>query len=477
MQALLHQILDDAARRWPKQVAIVGDSGELTYEELSDASRRIASGLRDRGVRRSDRVLVISPNRPEVIALCFATSRLGAIHVVIDPDVKPFHLDHIIRDADPRAVLTDSDFPHLFAANPRPLQAEVAPSDPVSLTYTSGSTALPKAVIATHANVLFVVDAILRRLEYRTDDSVFCCLPLSFDYALYQAFLSARVGASLLLQNTDVAGPALLATLTRYRPSVVPIVPLLAEQLIRLVRKRDGRGPDSVRLFTSTGATLTRTHIAGLQGAFPQAQIAPMFGLTECKRVSILHPSELSSHAGSVGRPLEGTQCLIVDPDRHPLPPRTSGELLVRGHHVMAGYWRAPELSAARFFEEPTGVRSLLTGDECWMDDQGYLYFVGRHDDIFKNRGYRMSTIEIEAAALSIEGVESATVVAPTADTPFTIVAITRHSSDAVLAELARRLPRAKVPDVCLVVNQLPTGINWKLDRASLQRIIETNRS
>ncbi|HEX6870117.1 MAG TPA: AMP-binding protein, partial [Micromonosporaceae bacterium] len=341
--------------------------------------------------------------------------------------------------------------------------------DPACLIYTSGSTALPKAVVSTHQQMLFAAKAIQSRLGYRDDDVVFCCLPLSFDYGLYQIFLCCLGGARLVLGDDGDAGPALLGRLTRDAVTVLPLVPSLAVTLCRLVR-RSGQPPPRLRLATNTGAALSPARCAELRAAVPGLSVVAMFGLTECKRVSVAEPDLDLVRPGSVGRPLPDTEVFVVDQQGRPLPAGEVGELVVRGQHVMCGYWQAPELTAARFRRDPLGQPLLYTGDQCWLDDDGYLYFAGRGDDVFKQHGYRVSTTEIEAAALDIDGVELAAALAPQGEhgSRLAVCGPIRHAD--LVRELRRRLEPRKLPGECRVVGALPLSVNGKVDKRELAR-------
>ncbi|KOG87815.1 peptide synthetase, partial [Streptomyces varsoviensis] len=268
---------------------------------------------------------------------------------------------------------------------------------------------------------------------------VLTAIPLAFDYGLYQIFLSALAGAELVLTDAD-AHTGLMATLHRHGVTVMPLVPSLAEMLVRLAA-RDRRGPAALRLVTNTGADLTPPLIAAVRGAFPSARVVPMFGITECKRVTILEPDGDLARPRSVGRPLPGTEVLILDERGRPQPPGAAGEIVVRGPHVMAGYWRAPELSAQRFRTDPaTGERVLHTGDYGHLDEDGHLYFHGRRDDMFKRRGVRMSALEIEAAALDIPGVRGAAVLPPGEGRELTLFAVSALEPKEIIARLGERL-------------------------------------
>jgi acyl-CoA synthetase (AMP-forming)/AMP-acid ligase II len=350
------------------------------------------------------------------------------------------------------------------------VEPKLIAQDPALLLYTSGTTATPKAVVCPHAAVRFVTGAIAAVLGYRDDDVVFCRLPLSFDYGLYQVFLGAHAGAEVVLAaNTSNAG--LLAAVRGSGATVVPVVPSLATMLVTLAAR--DRRPASVRLFTNTGAALAPAATARLRAAFPGAAVALMYGITECKRVTVQPPDEDLVRPGTVGPALPGTEVLVLDEAGEPVPALAVGEIVVRGGHVMAGYWRAPELTARTYRRCPrTGEVRLHTGDYGFLDADGYLTFVGRRDEIFKRNGVRASTVEIEAAAADIPGVDSAALLPPDDRRDMVLFVAGDRPPAAVLRELSARLEAAKVPSDCRPVAAIPLTANGKPDRAALRALL-----
>ncbi|MGW1871262.1 class I adenylate-forming enzyme family protein [Streptomyces mauvecolor] len=486
-------LLAAAVAARPDAPAVRDASGVWTYAELDAWSRAYADWLTAQGVGHADRILVRVGNTREFTALMFGALRRGIAFVPVNPAMKRFHLNTVVPDCDPVLVIGQDaqDTAILGELTERPVfeldevrrgaealydaapsaldEAPVAPDDLGLLIYTSGSTSAPKAVVSTHAPIVFAARAIQARLDYREDDVVLVAVPVSFDYGLYQILLSVIAGAQVLLTSPD-RHVRLLGTLHEHRVTVVPLVPSLGEMLLTL-SKRDRREAPPVRLFTNTGAALTGPVIAQLRAAFPKAQVSPMFGTTECKRITVLEPDGDIARPGSVGRALDGTEVLILDDDGRLLPPGTVGEICVRGPHIMTGYWQAPEQTALRFRPDPvTGEVTLHTGDYGHLDTDGHLYFEGRRDDLFKRKGVRMGTLEIETAALDIKGVTAAAALAPAEGHDLTLYAVTELTADEVLAQLTERLEAAKVPAVCHLLDELPLTPNGKTDKQRLRR-------
>jgi acyl-coenzyme A synthetase/AMP-(fatty) acid ligase len=481
---LVHGILDQALTDSAQAEAVRDATGSWTYHELDGASRRAARWLAGKGVGIGGRVVVQALPDRRVVALFYACSRLGAVFVPVAPGTKPFQLGHIYRDAEPvLGIGNAADVGVPVHGLDEPFQAAAAggsasrapagdaatdPSRTLLLFYTSGSTAMPKAVVCPHARVDFAARAVADRLAYRPDDVVFCRLPLSFDYGFYQVLLTALARATLVLADAT-ADARLAAQVIHHGATVVPLVPALALMLSRLAGR--GTAAAAVRLFTNTGEEMPPAAVARLRAAYPGAGVQLMFGLTECKRVSILDVDGDLAKPGSVGTPLPGTAVRIVDDRGAVLPPGEPGQIIVTGPHVMDGYWRAPELTSRVFRHQPDGTVALHTGDVGHLDRDGHLYFHGRNDQIFKRRGVRTSVQEIEAAALDVPGVREAALLPPAAGREAELILATDLTAAESLVMLRERLDAAKVPDRCRIVPTLPRTANGKIDRTALARM------
>ena len=279
------------------------------------------------------------------------------------------------------------------------------------LVYTSGSTGNPKGVMMTHANVRFAATSITTYLEASSDDVVLSVLPLAFDYGLYQLLMCVKLGATLVLEKSFAFPQKVLPLLAREGVTAFPLVPTMAALIVQLANF-DPAWARGVRYLTNTAAALPPAHILRLQQLFPRARVYSMYGMTESKRCTWLPPAELARRPDSVGIAIPGTQAWVADDTGRPLPAGATGELVVRGGHVMQGYWNNPEATAralkpGRYPWE----RVLHTGDLFRMDDEGFLYFVGRKDDILKSRGEKVSPKEVENVLYAMHGVREAALV------------------------------------------------------------------
>lgn len=492
---LLHHLLDTAVQQSPNSPAVTRLDATVTYSELQLASLNVASWLHSRGVARNDRIVISLPPSTLTPALIYAASRVGAIYTVLHEQVVGRPLQHVLDDCEPTLVIS-ADRAVLDAAQSRGITAVSATSaetvafgsdcelrapqletdhplavDPVSLIYTSGTTSTPKAVVSTHQQVLFAAQAIQQVLGYRSDDIIYCPLPLSFDYGLYQLYIAALSGAHVVLGGAAEAGPALLRNLLDSRATVLPAVPSVAESLAWLV-KRAGRRP-ALRLVTNTGAALSPETLNALRSAIPGLRGQVMFGLTECKRATIMPPDGDLVRPGSCGLPLPGTEIFVVDAEGAPLPQGEIGEITVRGPHVMAGYWRRADLNAQKFPRRDGLFPELRTGDYGWLDSDGYLYFSGRRDDLYKERGFRVSATEVEAAAHRIPEVVSAACLPPSGGKHALLTVVTDLAPNEVIERMHGELEEFKIPRRCMVLKSLPLSGNGKVDRKALAELVE----
>jgi amino acid adenylation domain-containing protein len=446
---LLQDYLSAAVRRLPDKIALVSEGRRLAYREIDASSNALAHALVQRGVGRGDRVVVFAENTVEAVVSFWAGLKAGGVVSMVNPRTKTDKLAYILADSRAAAIVTDARLAPVWgpaAVTSRQLRAVVvsgevdeasiaelpavrwdaalatedraAPPrrrsidlDLAAIIYTSGSTGEPKGVMLTHRNMLAAATSVTTYLESVEDDVVLCALPLSFDYGLYQMIMAFRAGARLVLERSFVYPAQVIETVVAEGVTGFPGVPtmfaLLAE-MKGLGRYDLGR----VRYVTNTAAALTAKHVRAIQATFPCARVFSMYGLTECKRCTYLPPEDLERKPGSVGIAIPNTELWIVDERDERLGPGRVGQLVIRGATVMRGYWEKPEATAERLRPGPLpGEMVLYTGDYCQLDEDGYLYFVGRMDSILKVRGEKVAPHEIEVALMGIPGVKEAAVV------------------------------------------------------------------
>jgi acyl-CoA synthetase (AMP-forming)/AMP-acid ligase II len=392
----LQDLLSQAALRFPQGTFLFDDRQSLTFAEAAAQVERLAAGMMKLGAVTGDRVLIVSENRVELPLVTRAATRAGLVFSVLTSQITAESFQRIVGQCEPALILLeekradlrpfcgtakvvslDQDFAALGETEAVELPKPEGGDALAFLVFTSGSTGMPRGVMLSHANVDFVTRAILARLQYRETDRIGVFLPLSFDYGFYQIFYALMSGAALFIGRSEMAGPELPRILARHEITVLPGVPTLFAGLIKMQSWRPVALPH-LRILSNTGDHLPLPHIRQLQQLFPQAKVFPMYGLTECKRVSILLPEEIDAHENSVGRALDGTEVWTESPDGQRLPPGEVGEFIVSGPHVGLGYWRAPEETAKRYRSLPDGRRLLVTGDYGAVDAKGFLHFHAR---------------------------------------------------------------------------------------------------
>lgn len=494
-----------SAARHGDRIAIVAGDRRLSYAELDRAVDGFATGLQELGVQRGDRVAVILRNGIDPAVAIYGILRSGAAFTPLNPTAKAdklaYLLDHsgalaavcgseiaeTVRAAGTRAaefrhviavgeaVDGTQSFDELVARESRPMR-DLLDVDLSAIIYTSGSTGVPKGSVFLHRNMRFVAGSIVEYLGLTGEDRILCVLPLSHTYGLYQLIMAVRVGATLVLEHGMTFPGRIVEALERERITVLPGVPTVWQVLISL-RGLSERELPHLRLLTNAGAALSVAQLAAVRRTFPNARMFSMYGQTECKRVCYLPPDQLDDRPGSVGIAIPGTELWIEDEDGNEVGPDEIGELMIRGDHVMQGYWRDPENTARKLRPGRwPGDRVLRSGDLFRRDAAGYLYFVGRTDDIIKSRGEKIAPREVEEVLYTAPGVREAAVVG--VEDELLGQAVVAHVSAADGCPLDPRALRRycaecledyMVPKTVLVHDELPKTDNGKLDKLALR--------
>ncbi len=283
--------------------------------------------------------------------------------------------------------------------------------DLATIIYTSGSTGQPKGVMCAHANMIAATNSVNGYLQNRANDIILNGLPLSFGYGLYQIFLAFQVGARVIIEK-NFAFPARTIKLLEEEGVTASAGSTHLLRAFTAVSRSSSPRFSKAPLYHECCGRSAAAASRQIRNIFPRARFFSMYGQTECKRVCYLPPEELDRRPLSVGVPIPNTRVSVVNELGEPAPAGEIGELLVYGPHVMQGYWRAPELTAQRFRPGSTSAERVLhTGDLFKMDEDGFLYFVARKDDIIKCRGEKVSPLEIENVLCELEGVSQAAVV------------------------------------------------------------------
>jgi len=503
--ALLHHAFEATAARLPGKTALVCGTRRLAYREVQARVQRLASRLCAAGVARGDRVVVMLEADIEYAVAVHAVLRIGAVLVPLAPTTKADKLAFVIEDTEASALLTEARLEATWgparercAGLRRLLLAatfdddadadlprdEAAAQDLAALLYTSGSTGRPKGVMLSHHNMTSAWAAVQAYLGLRESDVIGLALPPTYSYGLYHLLMGLGLGATVVIERQAAFPVKLAETLEREAVTVFPAVPSLFAALLDTpaAARFDHR---ALRIVSNAAAALPTSHIERIRRRWPQARLYCMYGMTECKRISYLPPEELERRPGSVGRGMPMQEHWLVDEANRRLPHGSTGQLVVSGPHVMQGYWRRPQETAERLGPGPReGERVLYTGDLFRSDDEGYLYFVARMDDIIKTGGEKVAPREVEDAIHQLEGVTGCAVIGvPDARLGQTVKAYVTLRADAavdaraVIRHCQARLESHMVPKTVEIVQALPMTESGKVRHAALREAEPTRGS
>lgn len=517
---LLHELALESAQRSPNATALRFKGAGLTYGELASQIDAFASSLIDLGLERHDRVGIYLPKQFENVVAMFGAARAGCVFVPVNPVLKAPQVQHILRDCNVRAFVTSPerlaglesvlsacpDLRHIIvvgdrATNPSPIRSDlqiagwadmirasnaarthrVIDMDMVAILYTSGSTGRPKGVVLSHRNMVTGARSVAQYLENRPEDRLLAVLPFSFDYGFSQLSTAFSVGASVTLMD-HLLPRDVIRMVAREHITGLAGVPPLWSQLADLDWPKEA--VEHLRYITNSGGAMPGAILEKLRRSLPKTQVFLMYGLTEAFRSTYLPPSEIDRRPGSIGKAIPNAEIMVVRPDGTPCDPHEPGELVHRGSLVALGYWNDPEKTAERYKPAPGRPAGIVTpelavwsGDTVKMDEDGYLYFIGRRDEMIKTSGYRVSPSEIEEVIFATGLVaDAAALGVPHAELGQAIVLVAvpapgRTADEAPLLDACRRdLPAFMVPSKIIWRDELPRNPNGKYDRAGLAK-------
>lgn len=478
-------------------VAIAGKTGVLTYAELEQAIGRLAGWLLELGLAPGERVASWIAKGQVACLMPMATARVGMIHVPINPLLKRAQAAHILADSGATLLVATSSRMATLEAGDVPVgcrivaedavlsaamkcealpPSEASPDDLAAILYTSGSTGRPKGVMLSHENLWLGAVSVAEYLRITPSDRVLAVLPFSFDYGQNQLFSTWAAGGTVVPLDYLTARDVVKAV-EREAITTLAGVPPLWVQLTEAEWSPETAA--RMKRITNSGGALTKTLIARLTALFPNADIYPMYGLTEAFRSTYLPPELVATHPESMGRAIPHAEILVCRPDGSLTDDDEPGELVHCGPLVAQGYWNDPIRTAERFRPAPPcssyDGRAVWSGDTVRRDREGLLYFVGREDAMIKSAGNRISPTEVEEAAQSVEGVAEAVALGvPDARLGQAVLLLVRLSGDRtgmldrLRDYLKKELPNFMIPADIRVVGQFPRNPNGKIDRVEV---------
>jgi acyl-CoA ligase (AMP-forming) (exosortase A-associated) len=518
MTMSLPELLVSMARARPRATALVHKEETLDYEALWHRVQECALGLRGAHVERHDRVAIYLEKRMATVVAMFGTAAAGGAFVPLNPLLRSQQVGYVLRDCNVRVLVTSSgrlqDLEAELAVCPDlrfvvlvdghdeatkvdgltiiswsellargqtapPMRNPIIDTDMAAILYTSGSTGMPKGVVLSHRNLVAGAQSVSTYLENTANDRILSVLPLSFDAGLSQLTTAFCVGACVVLLNYLLPRDVIRAC-AKDKITGITAVPPLWIQLAQQDWPREAA--ESIRYFANTGGHMPRTTLVRLRGQMPHAKPYLMYGLTEAFRSTYLDPAEIDRRPDSIGKAIPNAEILVVRGDGSLCQPGEQGELVHRGALVAMGYWNNPDRTAERFRPapgRPAGIClpeiAVWSGDMVRTDEDGFLYFIGRNDDMIKTSGYRVSPTEVEEILYSTGLVVEAAAVGVPHETigQAIVVAVVPvdgrdFDHEVLVGQCRERLPLYMVPAHIETLSTLPRTPNGKIDRKAL---------
>ncbi|MBK7646036.1 MAG: acyl-CoA ligase (AMP-forming), exosortase A system-associated [Betaproteobacteria bacterium] len=517
---LLHELIFNARDRSEEAQALSDGNVTICYGELAALTSRFSSALSSVGLARGERVAIYLEKRIETVVTSFGAPAAGGVFVPINPILKQEQVSYILRDCNVRILVTSIERLNLlqhaladchdlrlvvvldsngslptqppmnlcwwrdFLEHDSPVKNRVIDIDPASILYTSGSTGKPKGVVLSHRNMVAGAKSVASYLENRPDDTLLAALPLSFDAGFSQLTTAFHAGARVVLLNYLLPRDVLKA-IEREKVTGLTAVPPLYIQLTQL------NWPESItehlRYFANTGGRMPRETLEALRRHLPKTKPFLMYGLTEAFRSTFLPPKEVDRRPDSIGKAIPNAEILVLREDGSPCAPNEPGELVHRGALVGMGYWNDPEKTAERYKPLPVHAPgreaglvlpeiAVFSGDTVRMDEEGFLYFIGRRDEMMKTSGYRVSPTEVEEVLYATKLVGECVAFGVDDDRlghAIQVIATPPAGGaldpNALLTECRVRMPAYMVPSGIEVrEGPLPRNPNGKIDRKTL---------
>jgi acyl-CoA ligase (AMP-forming) (exosortase A-associated) len=519
MDFMIWHLLRRSAEHTPEKEALVHGEQRLSYEQVARRCAGLATSLRSANVKRGDRVgIYLDASVPQVISI-FGISQAEGVYVPINSLLHPEQVMHIARDCGMKGLITTpaklatlseqipqiasleflvlvgtEDAPpasipvHRFddfiaAEPPKVWPQSSIENDLAAILYTSGSTGKPKGVMLSHANVVAGSRIVSTYLGITESERILAVLPFSFDAGMNQLMTAFEKGGTLVLINF-VFAREIVRMLLKERITGLAGVPTLWSLLAQPNSTLEKQPLPDLRYITNTGGAMPQAVLKVLRQTLPTTKIFLMYGLTEAFRSTYLPPEELDRRPTSMGKAIPDTEILVLNEQGGLCKPGEPGELVHRGPTVSLGYWNRPEDTARALRPNPTLPPEMgncekvcYSGDLVKMDEDGFLYFIGRRDTMIKVSGFRISPTEIEEVLFQTGKLRGAAVIGlPDEMLGQSIKAfvVSRDGENldvtALLEICGAKMPRYMVPKAVEILSELPKTSSGKVDYPALRR-------
>lgn len=497
----IRALIEKAVVECPEKIAVVDGSKKLSYAELFRKVNQIARYLSELALPSGSRIGIYSNKSSEQIIAILAILSTDYILVPISRLLKPEQVEHIINDCSISCILTDKakiknidaihfqgkvityeasereivSFEEIYKCCSDTFVCDIGEYKNAAITYSFGLTGFPKGIVMSHRNLIDSARVASNYLEIHESDVISGSLPFILDYGLNQLFCSIYKHATIALHSLVL--PADFFThVINDGVTVIPLMPPHITQISEIDAKRIPHAKllSNVRVVTSSGGKVTPKMIHDIESFFPLAKFYSMHGLTEAFRSTYLDPAQLKIRPNSIGKPIPGVEIHVINEEGEECKPREVGELIHRGGYIYKGYWKSKEDTQKRYksiaiLKKVVNLEGDLTdeivvasGDFVYRDEEGYLYFVSRKDDMIKVSGFRISPVEIESvvhdkipfisqcAVFSVENEKTEEEIV------MVYSAMREVPKNEIVFELKKHLPNHMIPSIIVYKEKLP---------------------
>lgn len=515
----IRTLIEDARISAPDKIALIDGERQITYFELFEKVNQVAGYLTGLDLPRGSRIGIYSHKTLDQVIAILALVSTEYMFVPISRLLKPEQVEHIITDCEIGCLITDSkkiksideieyngtiityepvdpdlvSFEEIYKCCSKQYECNIGGHTNAAITYSFGSSGFPKGIVMTHRNLIDNARVAGQYLDIREDDVISGVLPLILDYGLNQVFTSLYRRSTLSLHSFALAGDFF----SHIIHDSVTVIALMPPHITRMFDDPDTLIPnprllEKVRIITSSGGKVSTKMIQDIAKYFPTSLFYSMHGLIEAFRSAYLDPKQLAIRPNSIGKPIPDVELYVINEQGEACKPREVGELIHRGGYIYKGYWNAQEETEKRFktvrqvlnkiitIEEGlTEEYVICTGDLVYTDEEGYLYYVSRKDELMIVSGFRISPYEIESVvhdslplikdcvvfSLEDENAQEQIILVYTANTE-----IPRNE---LLFELKKHLPNHMIPTEIIYKDRLPTLSQGKIDRDGVKKEVE----
>jgi acyl-CoA synthetase (AMP-forming)/AMP-acid ligase II len=517
----IRTLLEDAYCKTPSKTALICEQTSLSYEELFEKVNQIASYLQTLDLPKGSRIGIYSNKGVEQVIAILAILSTNYTLVPLTKLLKPEQVEYIIKDCDIKCIITDklklesieeiefsghiisyettskeiASFEEIFKYFKQPYECTIHGHDNAVITYSFGSSGFPKGIVISHRNLIDSARVVSKYLDLKSEDVISGILIFNLDYGLNQIFCTLYKKATLALHRFVLAGD-FFNHVIQDKVSVIALMPI---NITQMFDEDEHRLPsaallENVRIITSSGGKVTPKMIDDIQRYFQNAQFYSMHGLTEAFRSTYLHPSQLKIRPNSIGKAIPDVQLYVINEQGNECKVREVGELIHRGSYIYKGFWNAPQQTKERFksiqiLNKVINLEGQLndeivvaSGDYVYKDEEGYFYFVSRHDDMIKTRGFRVSPFEIESVVYeNIKEISQCAVFSiPNEEIEEEIVLVysasTQLAKNEIIFELKKHLASYMIPAKIIYKKSLPlvSSNKNKVNKEELKKEILT---